>query len=95
DRLHDFTAVASYDVGRGWQVTSAGTFATGQAYTAPTDRYVIDGLPFSTTSADGLYSPSLNNARLPNYHRVDVGLQRSGRMLMFRDTELQLQVVNL
>ena len=95
DRLHDFTAVASYDVGRGWKLTSAGTFATGQAYTAPTDRYEISGLPFSTASADGLYSPSLNNARLPAYHRVDLGLQRNGRTLMFRDTELQLQVVNL
>ena len=94
DRLHDLTAVASYDVGRGWQLTAAGTFATGQAYTAPTSRYEVGGLPFATTGADGLYSPSLNNARLPPYHRVDVGVQRTGRLLFLRDTELQVQVVN-
>ena len=28
-------------------------------------------------------------------HLVDVGLQRNGRALFFRDTELQLQVVNV
>ncbi len=95
DRLHDFTAVASYDVGRGWKLTTAGTFATGQAYTAPTDRYVVSGLPIGSPDADGLFAPSLNNARLPPYHRVDVGVQRSGRTLFLRDTELQLQVVNL
>ncbi len=94
DRLHDVTAVASYSLGRGWKVTSAGTYATGQAYTAPTGRYEIDGLPTGDPS-DGLYSPSLNNARLPAYNRVDVGFQRNGRIGPLRDTELQLQVVNV
>ena len=95
DRTHDLTAVASYSLGRGWKLTSAGTYATGQAYTAPTDRYVVDGLPFETSDADGLYAPGLNNARLPPYHRVDVGFARSGPAFFLRDTELQLQVVNV
>lgn len=94
DRLHDFTAVATADIGRGWSLTGVGTYATGQAYTAPASRYEVGGLPFASSSADGLYSPALNNARLAPYHRVDVGLQREGRLLFLRDTELQLQVVN-
>ena len=94
DRLHDFTAVASYDMGRGWQVTATGTYATGQAYTAPTSRYEVGGLPCGESGANGLDSPSLNNARLDPYHRVDVGFQREGRIGPLRDTELQLQVVN-
>ena len=94
DRLHDFTTVVSYALGRGWKLTSAGTYATGQAYTAPTGRYEIAGLPTGEPT-DGLYSPALNNARLPAYNRVDVGFQRNGRLGPLRDTELQLQVVNV
>ena len=95
DRLNDLTVVASYGLGRGWQFTSTGTYATGQAYTEPGARYEVVGLPTTAAPADGLFSSSLNNARLPPYHRVDVGFQREGRIGPLRDTELQLQVVNL
>ncbi len=94
DRLHDLTTVVSAAIGRGWKLTSAGTYATGQAYTAPTGRYEIDGLP-TGAATNGLYSPGLNNARLPPYHRVDLGFQRNGRIGPLRDTELQLQIVNV
>ena len=94
DRLHDLTAVVSYGLGRGWKLTTAGTYATGQAYTAPTGRYEVAGVP-TGNALDGLYSPALNNARLPPYNRVDAGFQRNGRIGPLRDTELQLQVVNV
>lgn len=35
-----------------------------------------------------------NNARLPAYHRLDLGVTNRGRFLGFADYELQLQVIN-
>ena len=95
DRLHDFTTVVSYQVAPRWQLTTAGTYATGQAYTLPAARYEIGGLPLANQSQDALFSSALNNARLPSYHRMDVGAKYTGRLGPLRGAELQLQVVNL
>jgi hypothetical protein len=94
DRLHDVTLVANYDLGRGWQATLAGAYATGQAYTTPASRYVVDGLPFDDDDLDVLQSNGLNTARLPPYHRVDLGFTRRGS-LFGAASELQLQLVNV
>jgi hypothetical protein len=95
DRLHDLTAVANYDLGRGWKLTAAGSYATGQAYTTPNSRYTVGGLPFGDGTLNGLYSSALNGARLPPYHRVDLGFTRTGRFFGLGQSELQLQVVNV
>ena len=94
DRLHDLTLVANYDLGRGWRATVAGSYATGQAYTTPVARYQINGLPFEDSNLNGLFSNGLNTARLPPYHRVDVGVTRAGA-LFGAGYELQLQIVNV
>jgi hypothetical protein len=92
DRLHDLTLVANYDLGKGWRATSAGVYATGQAYTTPVGRFTIPSPIDSETPV--LYSTELNGSRLPPYHRVDVGVTKAGenRLGAF---ELQLQVVNV
>ena len=94
DRLHDVTLVANYALGRDWKATLAGAYATGQAYTVPDKRYVVSGLPFESDDLNALDSESLNNARLPPYHRVDVGFTKTGTVA-FADYELQLQLVNV
>ncbi len=94
DRLHDLTVVAQYRLGRGWEATASGAYATGQAYSLPTGRYQVDGLPFEDPSLNGLYVPGLNTARLAPYHRVDVGVTKRG-VWPWAVYELQLQLINV
>ena len=93
DRLHDLTVVAQVDLGRGWEATVAGAYATGQAYTTPGARFEANGLPLEEP-LEVLVTPGLNTARLPPYHRVDAGATKRGRW-SFADYELQLQLVNV
>ncbi len=96
DRLHDLKAVASYDLGRQWIASAVFTYATGQAYTEPVARYhlYLTELALGQPETTVLLSPSLNAARLPAYHRLDIGVRRRGRFFGFADYELQIQVVN-
>ena len=41
-----------------------------------------------------ILTPGYNNARLPAYHRLDVGLTRRGRFFGLADYMLQFQVLN-
>lgn len=93
DRLHDLTAVVNYDLSKRWRMTTAFTYATGQAYTEPASQYRLVDFPFSSAEQPALISP-FNAARLPDYHRLDFGFTNRGRFFGFADYELQLQVIN-
>ena len=97
DRRHDLNIVANYRLGKSWRATGVFTFATGQAYTDPTGQYKLLGGELLTgeETIDVLVSPGLNEARLPAYHRLDLGFSKLGRFFGFADYELQLQVINL
>ena len=95
DRLHDLTVVATYDLGRGWSATSAASYATGQAYSVPFQRYTTSGVPFGDGTFDGLLLPGINQARLPAYHRADIGVTKTGRFFLGGDFEFQAQLVNV
>lgn len=97
DRLVDINAVANYDLGRSWQLTGVLSFATGQAHTEPQAQYrlVTTELLTGNRTTDVLLSPGLNEARLPPYHRLDLGARKSGRFFGFADYDLQLQVINV
>ena len=96
DRLHDLNVVVSYDLGKNWIASAVFTYATGQAFTEPTARYHLfqNELVAGNVETAVLLSPSLNNARLSPYHRLDLGAKKSGRFFGFADYELQLQVIN-
>lgn len=94
DRRHDVSLVANLDLGRGWALTGAFVYATGQAYTEPTGRYEIV-TPLPGLDGDALITPGLNRSRLPAYHRADLGVTRTGSFLGLGEYELRLQAINV
>lgn len=93
DRTHDLTAVLNLDVTEQWRATAVFTYATGQAYTEPSAQFrQFDG-PFSGGSITTFVS-DFNAARLPPYHRLDLGLRKRGRFFGIADYEAQVQLVN-
>ena len=96
DRLHDLNVVGQWRISRRWELGAVFTYATGQAYTRPEATYtvysprVVNGLD----QTELLVSPGLNQARLPAYHRLDIGVTWSGSLGRFADYELQMQVIN-
>lgn len=93
DRTHDLNVTGSTQLTTTWQLTAVFNYATGQAYTEPSSQYRLTHSPFQVPDTNVLVSP-FNGARLPAYHRLDVGATKTGR-LFGAEYELQLQVVNV
>ena len=92
DRRHDLKVVARYALGEKWEATGVFTYATGQAYTKPQAQYKLTNSPTRASTRNVFVSP-FNGARLPPYHRLDVGVRRLGRLFGL-EYELQLQLLN-
>jgi hypothetical protein len=98
DRTHDLTIAVNYHLTDHWRVSGTFNYATGRPYTRPEQRYEFVDSPFSFSPGAGgtenvLVSP-FNKARLPPYHRLDLGVARTGRFFGIADYELQLQAIN-
>ncbi len=65
DRRHDISVVAMVDLQRGWSASANFVYNTGQALTAPSAKYEIEG---STI----YYYAERNGYRAPSYHRLDI-----------------------
>ena len=93
DRTHDLTAVLNWDFADGWRATGVFTYATGQAYTEPRQQYQLVNPPYSSNTPD-VFVSDFNAARLPPYHRLDVGVRRTGSFFGIGRYEAQVQLVN-
>ena len=95
DRTHSLTLAANYELTDHWRLSSTFNYNTGKPYTEPKLRYELVNDPFQapTEARNVLVSP-FNNARLPPYHRLDLGVARTGRLFGVADYELQMQVIN-
>ncbi len=67
DRIHDFAIVAMYDLSPKVKVSANFVFNTGDAVTFPSGRYTVDGVVAP-------YYTERNGYRMPNYHRLDLGV---------------------
>jgi outer membrane receptor for ferrienterochelin and colicin len=78
-RLNDFNISVNYQISKKWDISAIWTYGTGYPVTVPVEQYspelgLIPGLVY--------YYPSINNYKLPDYHRLDLGLhyKTSGRL---------------
>lgn len=94
DRTHDLNVILNYRFARKWRMTGVFTYATGQAYTEPGGQFKLVDYPLSAARMTSLIS-RYNRARLPAYHRLDLGLTKIGRLFDIADYEFQVQAINV
>ena len=66
DRRHDLSITATHKLSDKWTLSSVFVYATGNAITLPTERYVIGTSPYTEYT-------SRNGFRMDPYHRLDIG----------------------
>lgn len=67
DRIHDIAIVAMYELSKKLKVSANWVYYTGSAVTFPSGKYEVNGLQVP-------YYTERNGYRMPDYHRLDIGL---------------------
>ena len=67
DKRHDLSVVLISQLSRNWTLSSCWRYTTGQAMTAPSGKYEIDGETY-------YYFGDRNKNRAPDYHRLDISI---------------------
>jgi hypothetical protein len=67
DRVHDLAIIAMYKLTPKLKISANWVFNTGDAVTFPSGKYESDGIIIP-------YYTERNGYRMPNYHRLDLGL---------------------
>ena len=70
DRRHDLSLAGIYKVNEKWNLSAVFIYVSGNAFTLPIGRYVIQG---NLVNQYG----EVNNFRMPAYHRLDLSANRS------------------
>ncbi len=95
DRTHSLTLAGNYQLTDKWRLTGTFNYNTGKAYTEPSFRFERTGGPDqSGPQGQNVLISAFNSSRLPAYHRLDIGVARTGRFFDVADYEAQFQVIN-
>lgn len=88
DKTHDFSIVSIYKIGRRLSLSGVWTYATGNAVTFPSGKYVINGVSVP-------YYTERNGYRMPAYHRLDFSLTLDGKNRKKLKSQWDLSVYNV
>jgi hypothetical protein len=70
DRRHDLSVATMYQLSDFWEFSAVFVYVTGNAFTVPVGRYMIQG---NLVNEYG----KVNNYRMPAYHRLDLAATRT------------------
>ena len=73
DRRHDLSLVGMYQLSPTWEISGTWRYNTGQALTAPSAKYDVDGTTY-------YYYAERNGYRAPAYHRLDLSATYTKRL---------------
>lgn len=90
DRPHNLSIVATYDLGKRWNIAATWVYASGNPVTFPTGRYEQGNMIVP------IYSER-NGYRMPDYHRLDLAITLKGKERPNRrlKSELNLSIYNV
>ena len=87
DRTHDISLVGVYDITDKISFSGSWVYSTGDAVTFPSGKYYIDD------NLVNLYT-SRNDDRMPDYHRLDLGLTIKLKTNKLESSDLNISVYN-
>ena len=76
DRRHDIAIVGMYQLTPTWELSAVWRYNTGQALTAPSAKYEVDGTTY-------YYYAERNGYRAPAYHRLDISATHTKKLRRF------------
>ncbi len=88
DRTHDISIVGMYNLNKKWSFSLNWIYYTGLAATFPSGKYEVDGLTVN------LYTKR-NGYRMPDYHRLDLGLTYYFKKTTENEMSLTFSVYNV
>ena len=72
DKTHEVSVIAIYKISQRLTLSGVWTYATGNAVTFPSGKYILDNNPVP-------YYTERNGYRMPAYHRLDLSLNLSSK----------------
>ncbi len=88
DRRHDVSIVALWHVGKRWTISGTWVYYTGNAVTFPAGKYEIEGTTVN------MYTER-NGHRMPDYHRLDLGVTLKGKERKRYESSVDLSIYNV
>ncbi len=90
DRRHDFSVLGMYTLTSHWLLSANWIFQTGTAVSLPIASIPVPGHQYSIEVYGGR-----NSGRMPNYHRLDVGVEYKKRTRKNNEFKIKASIYNL